>query len=161
MALDELHPKFLRACMRQAHFWSKISLPFVRHSREAFLLAKVVKQYGLPKTEAEKLVDHAILQHSRPDDFVHLPHADQILAAFFCFSLVDLEMPMLELVLDNVANELRDQYFCWRWHTHKFCSLETQARVNAAASVLQMFLPTELTEKILSRATTENEVEML
>lgn len=120
------------------------------------------KHGGISEAQAANLVEHALAQQADPDSFLQTPHADQILAAFFCFSIVSLEStPGLRRVLTNIPFQDRDQFFCWRWHSHPFCSLDMQARVNAANLALSAMLSAELVEKILSIATAENEVELL
>ncbi len=161
-ALDEFSSRFVRVCLKQSHFWNKITLPYVRHNRDAFLLAKIVKKHGpIPQSFAASLVEQALMQQSRPEECVNSPHADQVLAAFFCFSVVNLELPMLDVVLANIPHDHREQYFCWRFWSHRYCTREIQKQVVAAFMVLHRHFPAEVMEKILSRATTDHAVEMI
>lgn len=109
-AVDATNPLFLRLEIQQNTFLSKCTLPFVRHNRDAFLLARILRKYmsALPLEITSSLVARAQFQQMSAD-YSEQPDASQILAAFYSFRLVDLKNIAVARVLENIPIQYRNQ----------------------------------------------------
>jgi hypothetical protein len=150
-ALDT-HPEFADSIFCDEHF-SKILHPFVRGTREAFLLARCVKFYArrkLPPEIVEQLV--TLASSSTVDDS---DSSLQVLCALFCFRCIDLSNCKLHGLLHSVPEDRKELFFMWRQHTHEYCAENVKERVTASFLALQSTcpqLPPEIQHLIVAKA---------
>ena len=114
----------------------------------------------LGREVVDSLISSARVQQRDLEQYRGSAHMDQILSALFCMKVVTFEeYPQLREILLAIPEERREQYFVWRWHTHRLCDQSTQERVMAAIlsmSRLEVALPNELLDRVLILATSKN-----